>query len=211
MPKAISSYSQGRSSSTISTARPSWTVESSWRRLRARSCCSQVGAMSTACWASSVRGRSAARAVRVGAWPSSMPVSRPSGLQAVAASRTSRAWGREAPTISTDNVGGNDGTAFFGGKTDSSPPVRGGHRLSPPSSPLDERREAASAAPMRSPLGLPNCRRTGLILIGAGRDIGPPSRKHSPKATPPSHPPKVGDRVIRIGRPRPFPGWSRPR
>jgi len=33
--------------------------------------------------------------------------------------------------ISTDSVGGNDGTAFFGGKTDSSPPIRGGHRLSP--------------------------------------------------------------------------------
>ena len=72
-----------------------------------------------------------------------------------------------APTISADNVGGNSRRRFFGGKTDSSPPIRGGHRLSPPSSPLDERRRAAYAALKQHCGSSSNCRQDWRLLFGA--------------------------------------------
>ena len=67
------------------------------------------------------------------------------------------------PTVSAEMTA----PLSLGGRQILPPPIRGGQRLSPPSSPLDERREAASAAPMMSHLGLSNCQRNGLILIGA--------------------------------------------
>ena len=63
-----------------------------------------------------------------------------------------------APTISVDIFGGNSRRRFFGGKTGSSHPIRGGHRLSPPSSPLDERRRAACAALRHRRGSSSNCR-----------------------------------------------------
>jgi len=76
-------------------------------------------------------------------------------------------WRWRAPTISADNVGGNSRRLFLRGKTDSSPPIRGGHRLSPPSSPLDERRRAAQAAQKRRRGSSSNCRQDRRLFFGA--------------------------------------------
>jgi len=62
---------------------------------------------------------------------------------------------------------------FFGGKTDSSPPVRARHGPSPPSSPPDGRRGALGRAPKTKRSSTPNFRRMAEPWVMAGHSASP--------------------------------------